>query len=69
MPNFNEDMKTEVQILEEIKSKEYDGFSTILAHGMIDQGLSYIIMKKYGPSLKVMLRRSKFKRFSIKTAI
>ena len=26
-------------------------------------------MKKYGPSLKVMLRRSKFKRFSIKTAI
>lgn len=41
----------------------------MLDHGTTKEGLQYIIMNKYGPSLKSMLRRTKLKRFSIKTAI
>ena len=41
----------------------------MISHGTTKEGLQYIIMYKYGPSLKMMLRRTKLKRFSIKTAI
>ncbi len=41
----------------------------MICHGKTDDNLQYIVMNKYGPSLKMMLRRTKSKRFSIKTAI
>lgn len=31
--------------------------------------LYFIIMRRYGPSIKQMIRRSVYKRFSVKTAI
>jgi casein kinase 1 len=41
----------------------------MITHGKSSTGIYYIIMERYGPSLKTMLRQSKYERFSIKSAI
>ena len=56
-------------MLLELKKKNFEGFPTIVTHGLTDTGCVFIVMQKYGSNLKVMLRKSKFKLFSIKTAI
>lgn len=39
-------------------------------HGETEEGYVFIVMQKYGPSLKEMLRRTKKReRFSVKTGI
>jgi hypothetical protein len=37
--------------------------------GLTEGGISYLILKKYGLSLFDMLQKSKFQRFTIKTAV
>jgi hypothetical protein len=65
----NLDMNKEVKVLKELTERKFEGFSTIISHGLIKNKVIYIVMCKYGPSLKQMLRRSKHKRFSLKTAV
>jgi hypothetical protein len=62
-------VRTEVDVLMQLKEAGFDGFSRILLHGYQQSGLLYVIMHKYGPSLKCMLRRSKHKRISVKSSI
>lgn len=59
----------EITVLEQIKKRKLKGFCNMLSHGTTEDGLQYIIMGKLGPSLKSMLRKTKSKRFSIKTSI
>lgn len=56
-------------VLSQIHQAQYKGFANMITNGKTDDNLQYIVMNKYGPSLKMMLRRTKSKRFSIKTAI
>jgi serine/threonine protein kinase len=62
-------VKTETQILEELKETKAKGFSEIITHGAVSNDLYFIILRRYGPSIKQMIRRSVYKRFSVKTAI
>lgn len=41
----------------------------MISFGKTKENLMYIIMEKYGPSLKLVLRRHKTKRFGVKTSI
>jgi serine/threonine protein kinase len=57
----------EVQILKAVKCVK--GIAQIVDHGVSSTGLLYIVMERYGRSLKDMLRHSKYERFSIKTSV
>ena len=51
-----------------IENKEPRRLVNFIAEGEY-AGMSYIIMLKYGPSLKEMLNKSNYCRFSYKTSI
>lgn len=55
--------------MEEIAAENLKGFTKLVTYGTTANNIQYVIMQKYGPSLKQMLRRTKTKRFHIKTAI
>ena len=69
MVEGGKETETEVEVALEIKKEKLEGFSQIVSHGTFPNGLMYMIMPKYGPSLKQLLRRSRFRRFSIKTSV
>lgn len=66
---MNQDSVKEITVAQQILQANLDGFSRVIAHGNLPGNLMYIIMPKYGPSLKQMLRRSRYKRFSIKSSV
>ena len=41
----------------------------LLADGKSSDGLQYLIMTKFGPTLRQMLLKSKFQRFTVKTSV
>lgn len=59
----------EISIMEHLKRAGCKGFPKIVSHGTIEGRLRYVVMQKYGPSLKFMLKRNKKKRFRIKTVV
>lgn len=59
----------EIAVLQEIKNKKAPGLCELLDYGETDDQIMYIILKEYGQSLKVMVRMSKFERFTLKTSV
>lgn len=63
-----QDSDKEVQILHAMQQLEKPGFPEIISEGKVNEKLSYIIMRKYGVSIKTLLRKARAKRFSLKTS-
>jgi casein kinase 1 len=55
--------------MEKITEQGLKGFAKLVLSGITENKIQYVIMQKYGPSLKLMLRKTKAKRFHIKSAI
>ena len=59
----------EKEVYQALKHKGNNDGAKMITHGVSEQGHFYIIMEKYGLSLKEMLRHAKTQRFSLKTAV
>lgn len=59
----------ELTLLQLTTGENLQGFPRLISHGPLLENLYFIIMAKYGNSLKTLLRKSKKKRFSLKTSV
>lgn len=55
--------------MKKLRASKVLGFPRLVSHGMVEPSVWYVIMQKYGPSLKCMLKRSQKKRFRIKSVV
>lgn len=57
---MNSDYKREAQVLEELKQSNFKGICKLIKHGKCSNDVYYIVMEKYGPSIKNLLRKAKY---------
>jgi hypothetical protein len=58
--------ENEVIVLQKLKTM---GINQLAGSGKTRDGLSYIILNRYGPNLRAVLAKMKYERFTIKTAV
>jgi hypothetical protein len=58
--------ENEVIILQKLKKL---GIKQIIGSGQTRNGFCYIILERYGPNLRFVLRKMKYEKFTLKTAV
>jgi serine/threonine protein kinase len=64
-----EQHRMEVKVLQEIKKKGVPSLAELITSGTSSTGQHYIVMERYGISLKDVEINSKLQRFSIKSVV
>jgi|LauGreDrversion4_2_1035121.scaffolds.fasta_scaffold1043069_1 hypothetical protein len=63
----NDDPLIELQALKLLQN--FKGFSKLVSYGTTNEGHNFLVLEQLGPSLKFLLRKTRKRKFSIKTTV
>ena len=63
----NDDPLIEVTALKLLS--DFKGFSKLVSYGTTNEGHNFLVLEQLGPSLKFLLKKTRRRRFSVKTTI